>query len=132
MKYEMVTVWQDDMQKEITVFDTEEQARERAEGMKKAFGSQVWTCVRPRVEKPDKYVIMRETWNGYETVYNPNGKKDGYVFVFEAHTKEHALKLFFDSELIPTSEQGNYIAVKADEKPADDFDELYPPRPIEL
>lgn len=123
MMYEMIVIW-DNCDTDIYEYETEGEAIRASEGMKVALGNQLrWTGVRPKIEKTvSKYVIMRQTQDGYETVYNPNGKKDGYTFVFEAFTKERALKLFFDSELIPKSKQGNYIAVKADEKPAEDFD----------
>lgn len=44
--WELVVIWQGDNDKQIFEFETEEQAEQAKENYCRAFGSQVWVCVR--------------------------------------------------------------------------------------
>lgn len=51
MKYELVIIWADQNdEKKVYEYDTEEQALEAEKGMKTALGNQIaWSCVREKI-----------------------------------------------------------------------------------
>ena len=47
-KWELVIVWLPESEKEIHAYRTEAEAKEAKAGMEKAFGRQLWACVREK------------------------------------------------------------------------------------
>lgn len=48
-KYELVVIWENG-DKDVYAYKTEEEAEEKAKGMKTALGDQIsWYCVRPQL-----------------------------------------------------------------------------------
>lgn len=47
-EYELVVIWYPEEKKEVYTYPTEEEAERAKAGMYKAFGNQLWACVRKK------------------------------------------------------------------------------------
>lgn len=47
-EYELVVIWYPEGNREVYTYPTEEEAERAKAGMKKAFGNQLWACVREK------------------------------------------------------------------------------------